>query len=61
MAMATDSPTIVFADPINSPRVQQRTSANMRVFDAMPAPSGFVDFCRRMPEECGQIGVMANG
>src|SRR5436190_11394520 len=53
-AVAAFASFAAFADPVNSPRVQERTSLNMRVFGVTPAPSGFVEFCQRMPEECRQ-------
>jgi predicted transglutaminase-like cysteine proteinase len=57
MAIGACAPSAGFADPVNSPRVQEPTSLNMRVFDVTPAPSGFVVFCQRMPEECKQGSV----
>lgn len=36
------------------PRQQDRASPFMRVYGISQAPYGFVDFCRRMPQECAQ-------
>jgi predicted transglutaminase-like cysteine proteinase len=42
------------ADPATPPREQHRSSPYMRVFGSTQPPYGFVEFCKRMPEECRQ-------
>jgi predicted transglutaminase-like cysteine proteinase len=46
-------PSLATANPL-APREQDRTSPYMRVYGVSLPPYGFVDFCRRMPQECAQ-------
>jgi predicted transglutaminase-like cysteine proteinase len=41
-------------NPLGGAREQDRTSPYMRVYGVSQPPYGFVDFCRRMPQECAQ-------
>src|SRR5215467_6694039 len=41
-----------WANPAAFPREQDRSSPYMRVFGVTQPPYGYVEFCKRMPEEC---------
>ena len=54
IAAAMVLPTPGRADPAKPPRAQERTSPYMLTFGEARPPYGFVEFCKRMPEECRQ-------
>jgi predicted transglutaminase-like cysteine proteinase len=54
IAAATVLPMPGRADPAKPLRAQERTSPYMLTFGEARPPYGFVEFCKRMPEECRQ-------
>ena len=54
IAAAAVLPAPGHADPAKPPRAQERASPYMLTFGEARPPYGFVEFCKRMPDECRQ-------